>query len=75
MKTIKLTSAQRSAVEIYVIDPAHESIAFDLRGNVLHVLVDAESACQELIDAANSADEDKPGRGGTLMTLCRKVRA
>jgi hypothetical protein len=28
MRTIRLTKAQRSAVEIYVVDPAHECEAF-----------------------------------------------
>lgn len=31
-KQIKLTKSQRSAVEIYVTDPAHESISFMLLG-------------------------------------------
>ena len=72
-KQIKLTKAQRSAVEIYVTDPAHESSSFMLIGPMLWVLVDDDTACIELTEAANSADVD--GAGGTALTnLCRAIR-
>lgn len=81
---ITLTKSQRSAVEIYVTDPAvvafmveveEVSPSFGLDGYTLTVLADWQVACAELVDAANSADIDGPGAGGTaLMNLCRKVR-
>jgi hypothetical protein len=81
---IKLTGSQRSAVEIYVTDPAVLAFAteiegsapsFDLDGNILTILTDWQTACSELIEAANSADIDGPGAGGkALMNLCRRVR-
>lgn len=84
MKTLTLTTSQRSAGEIYVVDPAVEQAAeelndrapsFELRGNTLAVLVDDDAAISELIEAANSADEDGPGAGGrALMNLCRAIR-
>lgn len=84
MKTISLTASQRSAVEIYVVDPAVEealeefegrSPSFELDGNTLHVLVDDDTAIAELIEAVNSADEDGPRAGGrALENLCRAIR-
>lgn len=70
---VRLTKAQRSAVEIYVTDPAHECTSFRLEGNTLHVLVDVDAACAELLDASNSADEDGAG-GAALVNLARAVR-
>lgn len=84
MKTLRLTASQISAVEIYVVDPAVEQAgeelddrapAFELSGHTLRVLVDDGSAITELIEAANSADEDGHGAGSkALMNLCRAIR-
>lgn len=83
--SLRLTASQRSAVEIYVVDPAVEEAlveldgrapSFELNGNTLHVLVGVEAAISELIEAANSADEDGPRAGGrALMNLCRAIRS
>lgn len=83
-RTIRLTDSQRSAVEIYVTDPAvldfseeidEVSPRFALHGSTLHVLTDVDAACDELIEASNSADIDGPGAGGrALMNLARKLR-
>lgn len=72
--TIRLTAAQRSAVEIYVTDPAHECTAFALRGFDLEVLVDTTTACEMLTDAANSADEDRSGAARALSNLVQRLR-
>ncbi len=72
---VNLTKAQRSAVEIYVTDPAHECTALVLEKAGLRVLVDTDEACEILTDAANSADEDGPSAGGAaLANLCRTIR-
>lgn len=69
---VPLTSAQRSAVEIYVTDPAHECSSFRLLPDGLELLVDADTACRELTEAANSA----PWLEGAaaLTNLVRKIR-
>ncbi len=84
MQTIKMTRSQASAVVVYVLDPAivayqrdieDRNPSFEMRGLTLHILVDADTACSELIEASNSADVDGPGAGGpALMNLCRKIR-
>lgn len=84
MKSLRLTPTQVSAVEIYVVDPAvldaieefeGRAPSFELEGSTLHVLVDDDTACADLIEVANSADEDGPGCGGkALMNLCRAIR-
>jgi len=56
--TIPLTSAQRSAVEIYITDPVHaedypEAI---LHGSLLVIESSYERAADILIEASNSAD-------------------
>ncbi len=58
--TITLTPAQRSAVEIYIVDPAHEEEPWyekvSLRGNKLTLDLSYQEAVDLIIDAANSAD-------------------
>ena len=58
MLTIKLTPAQRSAIEIYVTDPAHEDDypEASLDGSLLHFDSSYDRAVDILIDASNSAD-------------------
>ena len=58
MLTIKLTPAQRSAIEIYVNDPAHEDDypEASLDGSLLHFDSSYDRAVDILIDASNSAD-------------------
>ena len=58
MLTIKLTPAQRSAVEIYITDPAHEDDypEASLDGSLLHFDSSYDRAVDILIDASNSAD-------------------
>ena len=58
MLTIKLTPGQRSAVEIYVTDPAHEDDfpEASLHGSVLRFDSSVERAREILIEAVNSAD-------------------
>ena len=56
--TIKLTPAQKSAIEIYVTDPAHEDDypEASLDGSLLHFDSTYNRAVDILIDASNSAD-------------------
>jgi hypothetical protein len=58
MVTVKLSPAQRAAVEIYVTDPAHEEDYPEatLRGSMLFLDASIERAAEILIEAANSAD-------------------
>lgn len=58
MLTLKLTPAQRSAVEIYIVDPAHEEDypEASLDGSLLHFDSSYDRAVDILIDASNSAD-------------------
>lgn len=58
MITIKLTSAQRSAVEIYVTDPVHADDYPEARlvGSFLTIDARRERAVNILVDASNSAD-------------------
>ena len=58
MLTIKLTPAQRSAIEIYVTDPAHEDDypEASLDGLLVHFDSSYDRAVDILIDASNSAD-------------------
>ena len=56
--TLKLTPGQRSAVEIYVTDPAHaeDFPEASLHGSVLRFDSSADRAGEILIEAVNSAD-------------------
>jgi hypothetical protein len=58
MFAIKLTPAQRSAVEIYVTDPVHaeDYPEASLHGSILHLDSSYERAADILIEASNSAD-------------------
>jgi len=58
MLTIKLSPGQRSAVEIYVTDPAHaeDFPAAVLHGSVLRFDSSVDRARTILIEAVNSAD-------------------
>ena len=58
MLTIKLTPGQRSAVEIYVTDPAHaeDFPEASLDGSLLHFDSSADRAAEIMIEAVNSAD-------------------
>ena len=58
MLTVKLTPAQRSAVEIYVTDPAHaeDFPEASLHGSILYFDSSYERAVDILIEATNSAD-------------------
>jgi hypothetical protein len=55
---LNLTPAQRSAVEIYVTDPAHadDFPEASLQGSVLSIDGSPDRAAEILIEAANSAD-------------------
>lgn len=79
MIKLKLTAAQRSAVEIYVTDPAHAddypeaSLApapsWHSKSRTLVLACDVERARDILIDACNSADAGDgraPDRGAAL---------
>lgn len=56
--TIKLSPAQRSAVEIYVTDPAHteDFPEASLHGPILRFDSSADRAAEILIEGINSAD-------------------
>ena len=58
MLTIKLTPGQRSAVEIYVTDPAHgeDFPEASLHGSILRFDSSVDRAADILIEASNSAD-------------------
>jgi hypothetical protein len=58
MWNVKLTPAQRNAVEIYVTDPAHaeDYPEAQLHGSVLSLDSGFDRAALILIEAANSAD-------------------
>ena len=58
MLPIKLTPGQRSAVEIYVTDPAHASDfpEASLHGPILRLDSSIDRAAEILIEAVNSAD-------------------
>lgn len=58
MLTIKLTPGQRSAVEIYVTDPAHaeDFPEASLHGSILSFDSSIDRASGILIEAVNSAD-------------------
>ena len=58
MLSIKLTSGQRSAVEIYVTDPAHadDFPEASLHGSILTFDSSYDRAADILIEASNSAD-------------------
>jgi hypothetical protein len=78
---IKLTSAQRSAVEIYVTDPAHveDYPEATLHGSTLRFDSSADRAAEILIAAINSADVGDgrtPDRGASkaLTNVLDKLR-
>jgi hypothetical protein len=56
--TVKLTPGQRSAVEIYVTNPAHaeDFPEASLHGSLLHFDSGVTRAVEILIEAINSAD-------------------
>ncbi len=74
--TLRVGSLQLCGLEIYIFDPCHDEDAFpgSLAGFVLTV-TDRDRACELLMDAANSADDDKdaPVRDA-LTTLCARLR-
>jgi len=74
--TLRVGRNQLCGLEIYIFDPAHDEDEFPgtLAGFVLTV-TDRDRACELLIDAANSADDDKdaPVRDA-LTTLCARLR-
>jgi hypothetical protein len=55
---IKLTPAQRSAVEIYITDPAHaeDYPEASLHGSILRIDASYDRAVDILVEASNSAD-------------------
>ncbi len=83
--TLKLTPGQRSAVEIYVTDPAHAEDFHEasLHGSVLRFDSSAVRAAEILIEAVNSADVGDgktPDRGAVkaldnVLDKLRKLRA
>ena len=80
--TIKLTPAQRSAVEIYITDPVHadEFPEASLHGSILTFDSTYERAADILIEASNSADvgDDRSRDVGAVKALdnvLRKLRA
>lgn len=85
MLTIKLTPGQRSAIEIYVTDPAHveDFPEASLHGSVLRFDSSADRAAEILIEAVNSADVGDgkmPDRGAVkalsnVLDKLRKQRA
>ena len=79
--TIKLTPGQRSAVEIYVTDPAHaeDFPEASLDGSVLRFDSSTGRAAEILIEAVNSADVGDgrtPDRGAVkaLSNVLDKLR-
>ena len=58
MLTVQLTPGQRSAVEIYVTDPAHaeDFPEASLHGSILRFDSDLDRAAEILIEGINSAD-------------------
>ena len=58
MLTVKLTPGQRSAVKIYVTDPAHEEDfpEASLEGSTLRFDSSIDRAAEILIEGINSAD-------------------
>ena len=85
MLTIKLSPAQRSAVEIYVTDPAHAEDFPDasLEGSLLRFDSSYDRAAEILIEASNSADVGDgttPDRGAVkalsnVLDKLRKLRS
>lgn len=81
MLTIKLTPSQRTAVEIYVTDPAHADDYPEalLHGSVLRFDSSTDRAAEILIEAVNSADVGDgrtPDRGAVkaLSNVLDKLR-
>lgn len=81
MLTIKLTPGQRSAVEIYVTDPAHaeDFPEASLQGSILRIDSSIDRAAEILIEASNSADVGDgktPDRGAVkaLSNVLGKLR-
>lgn len=81
MLTIKLTPGQRSAVEIYVTDPAHveDFPEAALDGSILRLDSSVDRAAEILIEAVNSADVGDgrtPDRGAVkaLSNVLDKLR-
>ena len=79
--TIKLTPGQRSAVEIYVTDPAHaeDFPEASLHGSVLRFDSSVDRAAKILIEAVNSADVGDgrtPDRGAVkgISNVLEKLR-
>lgn len=58
MISIKLTPAQKSAVEVYVTDPVHEEDfpEASLHGSILQFDSSCDRAVYILVEASNSAD-------------------
>ena len=81
MLTLKLTPGQRSAVEIYVTDPAHaeDYPEAQLHGSLLIFDSNYERAADILIEASNSADVGDnqvrdPGSRKALDNVLAKLR-
>ena len=81
MLTVKLSPAQRSAIEIYVTDPAHteDFPEASLHGSVLSFDSSVDRAAEILIEAVNSADVGDgrtPDRGAVkaLSNVLDKLR-
>jgi hypothetical protein len=82
MLTVRLTPAQRSAVEIYITDPAHadDFPEASLHASILRLDSGVDRAAEILIEAANSADVGdgrNPDRGAVkaLSNVLDKLRA
>jgi hypothetical protein len=81
MPTLKLTPSQRSAVEIYITDPAHADDFPEaaLHGSLLHFDSSLDRAASILIEAINDADVGDgrtPDRGAVkaLSNVLDKLR-
>jgi len=81
MPTLKLTPSQRSAVEIYITDPAQADDFPEaaLHGSLLHFDSSRDRAASILIEALNSADVGDgrtPDRGAVkaLSNVLDKLR-
>lgn len=76
--TFRLGDFQICGLEIYIFDPAHDETPFpgEMAGGVLTV-TDLDRAWELLVDASNSADDDKdaPVRDALQRLASRVLRA
>lgn len=75
MTTLCLSDAQEQALRMYSVDAAVDALPYTLAGRRM-TFTDVEATLEEVVDAANSADESGDAVWRNVLTrLAARVRA